>query len=140
MRGLPTPCLTSLGFLGALVVAGGAQAQTDLIEKGRLLAEEHCVRCHVVTDDNPFSGIASTPSFRLLVTALPDWLERFETFYARRPHPAIVRFDGVPPRTDNPPPVRTVDLRIEDIESLVAYAVSLRQHYEAEGLVEEPGR
>jgi mono/diheme cytochrome c family protein len=137
MRGLATLSLTSLGIVGALATVAESQDATDLIEKGRQLAEEHCIRCHVVKEDNPFSGIGSTPSFRLLVTALPDWLERFETFHARRPHPAIVRFEGIAPPTDNPPANRTVDLRIEDIDAIVAFAISLRQQYEAEGMVEE---
>ncbi len=104
----------------------GAGAQS-LVEKGEKLARLHCARCHVVADDNAFSGIGSTPSFRLLVNALADWRERFETFHTRRPHPAIVRFEGIAPLNDDPPTTRTVDLTLDDIPAIVAYAASLKK-------------
>lgn len=132
-RSRVTRWLAIFGFVSLLPVVGGAAAQEDLIETGRRIAEEHCVRCHVVKDDNPFSGISSSPSFRLLVTALPDWNERFETFYARRPHPAIIRFRGVTPPSEDEPPSPTVDLMLEDVEAIVAFAVSLHEMYESEG-------
>ena len=105
---------------------GGAGAQS-LADKGEKLARLHCARCHVVAEDNAFSGIGSTPSFRLLVNALNDWRERFETFHTRRPHPAVIRFQGVTPLSDNPPTTRTVDLKLDDIPALVAYAASLKE-------------
>jgi len=104
----------------------GAGAQS-LAEKGEKLAKLHCARCHVVADDNAFSGIGSTPSFRLLVNALSDWRERFETFYTRLPHPSVIRFEGVAPINDAPPTIRTVDLKLDDIPALVAYAASLKR-------------
>ena len=104
----------------------GAGAQS-LAEKGEKLAKLHCARCHVVADDNAFSGIGSTPSFRLLVNALSDWRERFETFYTRLPHPSVIRFEGVAPINNAPPTIRTVDLQLDDIASLVAYAASLKR-------------
>ena len=104
----------------------GAKAQS-LADKGEKLARLHCARCHVVADGNAFSGIGSTPSFRLLVNALDDWRERFETFHTRRPHPAVVRFEGIAPLSDNPPTTRTVDLKLDDIPALVAYAASLKK-------------
>jgi hypothetical protein len=116
-----------------VTVRGEAAAQEDLAEKGRNIAEQHCIRCHVVKDDNLFTGISSTPSFRLLVTALPDWHERFETFYQRRPHPAIVRFRGTTPLTQDEPPSPTVNLMLEDVDAIVAFAERLHQEYEAEG-------
>lgn len=103
----------------------GAGAQS-LADKGEKLARTHCSRCHVVADGNAFSGIGSTPSFQLLVNALSDWRERFETFHTRRPHPAVVRFEGVTPLSDDPPTTRTVDLKLNDIPALVAYAASLK--------------
>lgn len=104
----------------------GAGAQS-LAEKGEKLARLHCARCHVVADGNAFSGIGSTPSFRLLVNALSDWRERFETFYTRLPHPSVIRFEGVAPINNAPPTIRTVDLQLDDIASLVAYAASLKR-------------
>jgi hypothetical protein len=114
-------------------LAGAAAAEEDLVEKGRDLAERHCIRCHVVREDKPFTGISSTPSFRLLVTALPDWQERFRTFYERRPHPAVVRFRGFTPLSEDEPPTQTVDLFLEDVEAIVAFAESLHEQYEREG-------
>ena len=81
---------------------------------------------YVITDGNAFSGIGSTPSFRLLVNALIDWRERFETFHTRRPHPAVIRFEGVAPLSEDPPTTRTVDLKLDDIPALVAYAALLK--------------
>jgi len=104
----------------------GAGAQS-LADEGEKLAKLHCARCHVVADGNAFSGIGSTPSFRLLVNALSDWRERFETFHTRRPHPAIVRFEGIAPPSDDQPTTRTVDLKLDDIPALVAYAASLKE-------------
>ncbi len=110
--------------LAGSISSAGAQSLT---EKGEKLARLHCARCHVVADGNAFSGIGSTPSFRLLVNALSDWRERFETFHTRRPHPAVIRFEGVAPLSDNPPTIRTVDLKLDDIPALVAYAASLKE-------------
>ncbi|HSG96083.1 MAG TPA: hypothetical protein VLA28_11220 [Afifellaceae bacterium] len=115
--------------IAVIVLSGpmnGAKAQS-LTDKGEKLARLHCARCHVVADGNAFSGIGSTPSFRLLVNALDDWRERFETFHTRRPHPAIVRFEGISPLSDDPPTTRTVDLKLDDIPALVAYAASLQK-------------
>lgn len=132
-RSCVTRWLVVPSLLALLPVLGEAAAQEELVERGRSIAEEHCIRCHVVREDNPFSGISSSPSFRLLVTALPDWHERFETFYQRRPHPAIVRFRGTTPPSQDEPPSPTVDLMLEDVEAIVAFAVSLREKYEGEG-------
>ena len=114
---------TAVVTLAGPISGAGAQSLAD---KGEKLARLHCARCHVVADGNAFSGIGSTPSFRLLVNALSDWRERFETFHTRRPHPAVVRFEGVAPPSDNPPTTRTVDLKLDDIPALVAYAASLK--------------
>ena len=110
-----------------MTALGGPAAAETAAERGRALAMEHCSRCHVVDDANPFSGIASTPSFKLLVTALHDWKERFQTFHTRRPHPAVVRFEGVAPPTGTLPTTRTVDLKLEDIDAIVAFATWLQQ-------------
>ncbi len=120
----------AIGVMAAVIaLAGpipGAGAQS-LAEKGEKLARLHCARCHVVADGNAFSGIGSTPSFRLLVNALSDWRERFETFYARLPHPSVIRIEGIAPINNAPPTIRTVDLKLDDIAALVAYATSLKR-------------
>lgn len=93
----------------------------DLAEKGHELVTRHCVRCHIVDEANRFTGISSSPSFKTLITALADWHYRFETFYARNPHPSIVRVEGTAPLTKNDPANRAVELSRSDIDAIVAY-------------------
>ena len=65
-------------------------------EHGRKLAETHCARCHVLPGEHNM-GIGSTPSFKIMVASkLPDWRQRFESFYALRPHPNFVRIRELP--------------------------------------------
>ncbi|MCB1521373.1 MAG: hypothetical protein KDJ37_12470 [Hyphomicrobiaceae bacterium] len=112
----------SVALIGAsaAVTAVRAEGQAD---NGQKLAETHCSRCHVIGSFNPHGGIGSTPSFRLLVTALADWRERFETFYARRPHPAFVAIEGIGrPREDLPPNAHPVTLPKSALDDLVALA------------------
>ncbi|MGI9350444.1 MAG: hypothetical protein ACR2O3_02675 [Rhizobiaceae bacterium] len=110
-----------------LLLSGQADAQENsaLLPIGKKLAEKHCVRCHVVDPSRPFTGISSTPSFKLLVNELDDWEERFSSFYVRLPHQSIVRVEdqqtGVDSEGIHPP----IHLRTDDIEALVAYAYSL---------------
>lgn len=111
---------------GAIAVSAAAAAEpaagkADRAEKGRLLARQYCARCHVV-DDNGFGGISSTPSFRTLVRNLKDWRERFETFYARLPHPSVIRVKGHAPPTDAPPTTVQIHLDPDDLDTFVAFA------------------
>ena len=94
----------------------------ELAERGKELSKQHCARCHVVSDDNRFSGISSTPSFKIIVQALEDWRDRFETFHARLPHPSVIRVEGVQLADSGPPTTVQVELSVEDIEAFVAYA------------------
>jgi cytochrome c551/c552 len=114
----------AVAALAAWACPAGAQSLAD---QGKAIAEQHCSRCHVIDPDRPFTGISSTPSFQLLVTAFPDWKERFETFYSRRPHPAVVRFESVAPISPDPPTTKTVDLKLADVDAIVAFAVSLKE-------------
>ena len=107
-------------------LTGSAYAQSEA-ERGRAIARQHCSRCHVVDEATPFTGIASTPSFKLLVTALSDWRERFSTFHTRLPHPSVIRFEGVAPESDQLPTSKTVDIRLEDIDAIVAFATWLKE-------------
>jgi len=101
----------------------------DEISDGRSLSEQHCARCHVVGDFNKFGGIGSTPSFQLLVNAFDDWSERFETFHARRPHPAFVRVAGFeyPDPTVLPPNAAPVEIELDDISAIRAFAETLKK-------------
>ena len=62
--------------------------------KGRAIAVDHCKSYHVVGDLNKFSGIGSTPSFQS-IAGMEVGMERFQTFYARRPHPNFVRLPNL---------------------------------------------
>ena len=120
-RGLPALALAATIF-GA---SSTAVAQGD-IEKGKRIAIEHCSRCHVIGDYNRFGGIGSTPSFQYLAR-MPDYLERLETFYTRRPHPVIVNVPGVEAWTKLPAFVVKFTVTPEDIDALVAFVETLRK-------------
>lgn len=67
-------------------------------------------------------GIGSTPSFKAMVTAeFADWRERFESFYALRPHPNFVRIRELPQVWQSQPIVVPVELTIADLDHLMAY-------------------
>ena len=105
--------------------APGSYAEGDS-EKGRSIAIKHCSRCHVIGDYNPYGGIGSTPSFQLLAKR-DDYLERFQTFYERRPHPVYVRVPGVPKWTDLPSHVAEFTVNVDDIENIIAFVETLRK-------------
>ncbi len=111
-------------IVGAVVAAAAARAEGDRAA-GRKIAVEHCARCHVVGDFNPFGGISSTPSFQLLAKR-DDWLERFQTFYERRPHPVFVRVPDVPRWTKLPSHVKEFRVTQENIQDIVAFVETLR--------------
>jgi mono/diheme cytochrome c family protein len=112
-----------------LITATGAlmaQEKGD-IGKGRKIAQTHCSRCHVVGDFNPMGGISSTPSFQLLVKRRPDYRERFQTFFSRRPHPAFLSLKGVGRiRPDLPANAQPVELTEEDVKNMLAFIETLR--------------
>lgn len=131
-------CVSALALLLVLVswpwlaVPNNASASSEeaWITAGREIAKAHCTRCHVVGDINPLGGISSTPSFQLMVNELDDWLERFETFFARRPHPAVIRFEDVDYSEADPPSTVPIVLKVEDVEALVRFAESLKKKAE----------
>ncbi len=112
------------GLLVLTATAGGLRAEGNA-EKGRALAEKYCARCHVVGAGNRLGGIDSTPSFPLLARRA-DYLERFRTFFARRPHPVYVRVPEVPPPTDLPPYAAVFEISLADIEDIVAFVETIR--------------
>ncbi|MEE8535021.1 MAG: cytochrome c [Kiloniellales bacterium] len=116
-------------FICALVLVlfgapSGSRAQGSP-EKGREIATTHCARCHVVGDFNPLGGIGSTPSFQLLAKR-DDYLERFGTFFERRPHPVFVRVPGVPKWSNLPSHVAEFEVLPESIEDIIAFVRTLR--------------
>jgi len=123
--------MIGLGCQLAVLPPGGpgpasAQQDTALAQRGEALSRLHCARCHVVTPENRMTGISSTPSFMIMISALEDWHERFETFLARRPHPAHLRFENEPERPpDSPATLAEVVLTSDDLEAILAYAETL---------------
>ena len=117
--------LAGVAVAGVIVSTAPARADGDL-EAGRKMAVEHCARCHVIGDFNPFGGIGSTPSFQLLANR-NDWLERFQTFYERRPHPVFVRVPDVPRWTKLPSYAKEFRVTPENIQDIIAFAKTLRR-------------
>lgn len=94
------------------------------VKKGQALAHKHCARCHVVGDFNPTGGIGSTPSLQW-IKKLADWRERFLTFYARRPHLAFLRVEGIKPITNLPPNAEPVEIAPADVDHIFAFIETL---------------
>ncbi len=116
---LAVAILVAASFPIASASAGGGA------EAGRKFSETHCARCHVVGDFNPRGGIGSTPSFQLLAKR-HDWLERFETFFERRPHPVFVRMPDVARWTKLPFHVKEFEGTPATIDDIIAFVETLR--------------
>ena len=65
------------------------------------------------------------PQNRALLARRDDWRERFETFYARRPHPVFVRVPDVPRWTDLPSHVEPFTVTLQDIADVVSFIETL---------------
>lgn len=116
------------GLVGFAIIGLSMPAFADdaLVQKGKEISVQHCARCHVVGDLNPHGGISSTPSFQLMVNELSDWEIRFETFHARHPHPAIIRFKGYE-YVGDPPTTVPITLELEDVDAILAFAKTLKK-------------
>ena len=122
--------VSALNKIGIVAAAAAMQllvqsAAAD-VDMGRSLASEHCTRCHVVGDINPYGGIESTPSF-LGMKYLADWERRFEEFYILPPHPALVRIAEVTADRDESRPafVQEIVLTLEDVDAILAFVRTL---------------
>lgn len=93
--------------------------------RGEDLSHRLCGRCHVVSERNRMQGIGSTPSFAVLRT-LPNWKERFETFFTRNPHGAFTQVEEVTQKFDpaRPSPISALEITPEDLEAIIAYAAT----------------
>lgn len=122
------PAKPLVALLVAVATAASAlPAAAADIEAGRRVAEQHCSRCHVVGTFNPTGGISSTPSFQLLVERRPDYQERFQTFYARRPHPAFLTVKEIGRvNPDLPPNAQPVEITLEDVANIAAFVETLK--------------
>ena len=113
--------LVASTLCAVLVLPSSASADSELTRQGLVLSQQHCSRCHIVAKDR-FAGIASTPSFKIMIEALDDWEERFATFMARNPHPAHMRLEGDDARPDDlPSTIKEVILTHDEIEAILAY-------------------
>ncbi len=110
-------------FFVALSWAAPAAAAGDA-DKGRKIAEKHCARCHVIGEFNKRGGIGSTPSFPGL-KYLDDWRDRFRTFYARPPHIAYIRVEGIAQPKNLPNYAAKLTLTLDDTEDVFAYAETI---------------
>jgi hypothetical protein len=93
---------------------------------GGKVAALHCGRCHRVVVGSRRMSIGSTPSFMAL-RAMPDWIERFSSFYARNPHPSFMQITGLSPDFDpaHPPAIHPVTLSLQEVEALQAYVSAM---------------
>ena len=53
-------------YLGFMAIMPQNASADNAVAKGREIVRQHCTRCHVVPDMNPYGGIGSTPSFAAL--------------------------------------------------------------------------
>lgn len=113
-------------YLWMFVISSQYASANDIIAKGREVVRQHCTRCHVVPDMNPYGGIGSTPSFAAMKW-LPDWEHRFEVFYTLPPHPALVKISGLSEErvASLPAFVAEIELQIDDVEAILAFVRTL---------------
>ena len=113
-------------YLGIMIVPSQYTSANDSIEKGHEIVRQHCTRCHVVPNMNPYGGIGSTPSFAALKW-LSDWEHRFEVFYTLPPHPALVKISGLSEErvASLPAFVAEIELQIDDVEAILAFVRTL---------------
>lgn len=115
---------TALSWFVA-VLATPAPVNAGDVAAGRELSRIHCTRCHIVGDLNTVS-IGSTPSFQTMVKSDQDFEQTYLAFYARRPHPAFVRIEGIPPLNDLPSPIAPIHLTLDQVEDIAAFAATLK--------------
>ncbi len=113
-------------YLWMMVISSQYASANEVIAKGREVVRQHCTRCHVVPDMNPYGGIGSTPSFAAMKW-LPDWEHRFEVFYTLPPHPALVKISELSEErvASLPAFVAEIELQIEDVAAILAFVRSL---------------
>ena len=114
-------------LLGILVITSVKNANADEnIAKGEKLAKKHCARCHVVGNFNKFGGIGSTPSFQLIM-GMKDGIERFETFFERRPHPVFVRVPSVPKWSEVPSYATEFTVTARSLDQLLSFVKTIKK-------------
>ena len=113
-------------YFAMIIVPFNYASANEFIEKGREVVRQHCTRCHVVPNMNPYGGIGSTPSFAALKW-LSDWEHRFEVFYTLPPHPALVSIQGVSEERSASLPVfiAEIELQIDDVDAILSFVRTL---------------
>ena len=93
---------------------------------GEQVSLQKCGRCHVVNEKNRMNGMGSSPSFRLMRT-FSDWQNRFEAFFALKPHPAFTQVEDVtePFPVDRPSPIAPIEVTLDEIDAIIAYVAIL---------------
>lgn len=125
--------IMATALLWVICVAPAPAQDNGNAAAGKKIAAKHCTRCHVVADINPGGGISSTPSFQMLVRRRPDYRERFQTFFARRPHPAFLWLESAGRiRPDLPPNAKPVTLTEQNVADMLAYVETLKAKTEDE--------
>ena len=118
--------LVGIIYLGVMAIMLQNASADDAVAKGREIVRQHCTRCHVVPDMNPYGGIGSTPSFAALKW-LSDWEHRFEVFYTLPPHPVLVNIQGITEERSASLPafVTEIELQIDDIDAILSFVHTL---------------
>ncbi|GIT91330.1 hypothetical protein JANAI62_17860 [Jannaschia pagri] len=93
---------------------------------GHAVSVEKCARCHAVEAGKSLGDIGSTPSFALL-RALPNWEERFVTFYVLKPHGAFTQIIDLtePFPADRPSPIVPIALTLDEVDAVTAYVAGM---------------
>ena len=114
-------------FVTSSKVSNSLASNIAEIDRGCDIIRQHCTRCHVVPDINPYGGIGSTPSFSAMKW-LEDWARRFEIFYTLPPHPSLVRIMGVSEERNASLPAfnKEIILELEDIEDILEFVKTLK--------------
>ena len=112
-------------FVTALLTQKGFA--DDIVLKGREIVRQHCTRCHVVPNMNPYGGIGSTLSFAAMKW-LDDWEQRFDVFYTLPTHLALVNIDGISEVRSKflLVLVSEIELQLEEINAILAFARTLK--------------
>ncbi|MGB7205056.1 MAG: hypothetical protein WBD37_06255 [Anderseniella sp.] len=92
---------------------------------GKKVAIEHCRRCHVIPGENNM-GVGNSPSFKAMIqSTAQDWRQKFEAFYALRPHPGFVIIQEFRTVPDFPLGVAPLVISLDDLDNLLAYVDTL---------------
>ena len=96
--------------------------------RGLALSQQHCSRCHVISDSNPYGGIESTPSFFILRDR-NDWQKRFTEFFIRPPHPSFINITDITEKRSSMLPsfISEINLTFEELEDILSFVSVLKR-------------